>query len=594
MSREEAPNGTSAVPSTAPRPWARARVRVAASLAVLAAAFAHCLIIGWMRWGDWLIDTGRELEWPRRLLEGERLYADLRYYYGPLAPHLNAFLYWAFGVRSEVLVAAGITSAALMCAALWLLTRRLAGLLAATAVGVTFVYACAFPHLTPEDGIFNFALPYAFAATYGIVCATWSLWFLVRYVEREDPRALAGSLALLGLTALAKVEPLVPIALAHLAVLVTARRARARLAVAYLIAAGTVGTVYAGIALRVGPGVLYENLALGMSPHARPFIRLVMGLEDPARSIAHLGGHALALAGALAVGTGLAAWAGKPEPVRAAWVGPVAIAVASAIGFGVAWTGGPDRLFAVAPALVVAGTVIHAVEIARRHRGRRAATTRLLLWIFAAGCLVRIVLRPTLVGYGFYLLAPFLVPLAVLLFRDLARWSGRAPSCWRRRVLAGCAAGLMLGTTASASRASALSYADRTTPITSARGSMYVRDPIAASLVSYLRTLPAQARVLVLPHGQALNFFGEKRGPDHLFEYTPLNLTSGEESRLLATWRRSPPDLLVLVDADLRVYRLGTTFGEDYAQTCGAWLREHYRLLPAPFARDGILLAVRR
>src|SRR5262249_13310957 len=56
-------------------------------------------------------DGAHELELPRRMLDGERLYTDLRFYYGPLAPSLNAALYRLFGVHLDVLMAAGIVSA---------------------------------------------------------------------------------------------------------------------------------------------------------------------------------------------------------------------------------------------------------------------------------------------------------------------------------------------------------------------------------------------------------------------------------------------------------------------------------------------------
>src|SRR5262245_47132496 len=62
---------------------------------------AACCILGalWLaasdwrgRWGDIITDTGRELDVPKQLLAGKMLYRDVRYWYGPLAPCLNAVL----------------------------------------------------------------------------------------------------------------------------------------------------------------------------------------------------------------------------------------------------------------------------------------------------------------------------------------------------------------------------------------------------------------------------------------------------------------------------------------------------------------------
>ena len=560
------------------------------SVALVLAAFAHCIAVGWGRWGDWLIDTGRELELPRRMLEGERLYSDLRFYYGPLAPYVNAALYRAFGVRVEVLAVAGIASAALMCGALWMLARRLAGVVAATLVALAFVYACAFPHLHPDSGIFNFALPYTFSATYGIVAATWSLLFLVVHLERGGLASLAGSAALLAVTALAKLEPFFAIAAAHLVFLVTGGLPRRREVVAYSGAAAAAAAVYGALALRSGAGNVWRGVTALMNDGSRFFVRAIMGLDDPAGRVGDLAGAWAALAVALGASAALARWmarrpgSGSPRSWSAA-------VLAAALGLAVPWIGGADAVFAAATPLAVAGTSVHAVRLAGRARGRRAGRARLLTWVFAGACLVRIALRPSLVGYGFYLLAPFLVPLAVLLLRDLPRRI--APSRGERRAIAAFGAGMLLATGMAAMRTSAVHYAARDTPVTSSRGSIRVREPVAASIVSYLGGLPPGARVLVVPQSSALNFFGERRGADHMFSYLPMEFAHGEEAELIARWSRTPPDLIVMASMDMRDFGAGR-FGTDYARACGEWIERHYRPLPGPFVDRGILLAVPR
>ncbi len=575
-------------PAVGWRRWTGGPRAAAISLGLVSAAFVHAVSTGWMRWGDWVIDSGRELEWPRRILEGERLYSDLRWYYGPLAPYANALLYRLFGVRAEVLAVAGIASAALMAAALWLLTRRLAGVAAATAVALAFTYACAFPHLNADSGIFNFALPYAFAATYGIVSATWSLLFLVVYAETERFAALVASLALLAVAALAKLEPVLPIAAAHAVMLLAAGRPRRRTAIAYLVAVLAIAAAYAALALHFGPAALLGGVTNQMNERYAFFARSGMGIDQPGRSLVDLARAWALLAAGLGASVAASLWARARDrrPVRAA-----AIAISGAAGAGVAWAGGPDLVFAAAPPLALAGSVLYAAKLLRRSSRRRPAVTRLLLWIFALACLPRIVLRPTVVGYGFYLLAPFLVPLAVLLFRDLPRRLHRLR--WPRRAVAAFGAGALLGTAFTAMRISAAHYAERSTVIASSRGSMWVKDPVAASVVSFIQGLPAEARVLVLPEGVPLNFFGERRGADHMFSYLPIEFSHGEESELLSRWNASPPALIVMVGRSLGDFG-GGTFGVDYARRCGEWIERRYRPLPGPFVSQGVLLAVPR
>src|ERR1041385_5087943 len=61
--------------------------------------------------------------------------------------------------HAGVLMAAGIVSAGAMVLVLYALARRLAGGLAATAVGVAFLYLCAFGHYY-FNHIFTWVLPY--------------------------------------------------------------------------------------------------------------------------------------------------------------------------------------------------------------------------------------------------------------------------------------------------------------------------------------------------------------------------------------------------------------------------------------------------
>jgi hypothetical protein len=566
-----------------------------APLVLVTAAFVHCITFGWMKWGDWLIDMGRELELPRRMLEGERLYTDLRFYYGPLAPYLNSLLYGVFGVRVEILALAGIASAGLMCWALWLLTRRFAGVVASTAVTLTFVYACAFPHLQRSSGIFNFALPYTFSATYGIVVATWSLLFLIAHVQTRRPGALAASVALLVVTAFSKLECLFPCACAHAAMWVAGGVPRRRVLAAYGIAVAAIAAGYALLALHIAPGLalglasIYENVTALMNERSDPFIRLVMGFEDPAGSV---GGLAIAcgvLAFTFAI-AGLLAWAQAwVRGTTARWV-VVAVAAAAPVAAVLGW-GTPDLLFATAPPLALAGSVLLAIRVLGRRSPPHELASRLVLWVFALACLARIILRPTLNGYGFYLLAPFLVPLAVLLCHDLPR---QAPlSKWGRRTVASWGIGALLGTAATAAWTSRLHYAERQSLIATERGAMYVRETIAPEVISFLARLPPGARVVVTPQSSALNFFAARQGAGHMFSYLPMEFAHDEERELIERWTRSPPDVFVLTYMDLSYFGFGQ-FGGDYAVTCGEWIAKHYRVLPGPFTNSGILLAVRR
>ncbi|HXO28487.1 MAG TPA: hypothetical protein VOA80_14155, partial [Thermoanaerobaculia bacterium] len=99
------------------------------ALPVLAAAAA--LAASWQSWIDPFVDSGREMDVPWRLLQGERLYGDITYYYGPVGPWVSTLALRLLGSDwlSLELVCAALS--ALIFVLLFRLTRRAGGLLSA-------------------------------------------------------------------------------------------------------------------------------------------------------------------------------------------------------------------------------------------------------------------------------------------------------------------------------------------------------------------------------------------------------------------------------------------------------------------------------
>src|SRR2546426_1592868 len=87
--------------------------------------FIIMLAASWQRWTQPLIDHGREMNLPARILAGERVYSDVQVLYGPFAPHFNALLYRVFGIHLTVLKAAGAACAILILLMVYRLARAL-------------------------------------------------------------------------------------------------------------------------------------------------------------------------------------------------------------------------------------------------------------------------------------------------------------------------------------------------------------------------------------------------------------------------------------------------------------------------------------
>jgi hypothetical protein len=139
--------------------------------------FIVMLAASWQRWTQPLIDHGREMNLPTRILAGERIYNDVQVLYGPFAPHFNALLYQIFGIHLSVLKAAGAVCAILILLMIYRLARTLMSEWESFLVAGLALVACALKSTA------NYIQPYAYAALYGLVFALGSLVATVSYVK---------------------------------------------------------------------------------------------------------------------------------------------------------------------------------------------------------------------------------------------------------------------------------------------------------------------------------------------------------------------------------------------------------------------------
>jgi len=562
--------------------WAQGRLfQDAGALAIALAAYVHCAWISWRRWGDLIFDAGREMELPARMAGGAQLYVDVRNLYGPLAPYLNATLFQIFGVHLDVLIAAGLVSAAVMGVGLYLLARRFLDVWPSTLAVVTFFYACAFGHLT-SNAIFNFVIPYSYAATYGAVAGCFSLYFLVRHVQASGDGALAFSVVFGLLAFLSKLEVALSVACAYFAYLAgtlwTGRLTRRRIAVVLLGGVGLLA-VYGALYLRVGPGLWSDNIFSAASTSGSQGLRPVtayamwsMGLDD-------IGASGLAIVEALlllaiTLGLGLVAdWLLRRVPmhgaVRMGFLGGIGVACAGIVARSSVTV--PLRMLPV----VTLGVLAWLAVLWWREPEKRASTlAHIVLWAYVGGSLSRQLLRVVPEHYGFYLVPVPLVGLGVLLFGYAPGWTRATPQ--GRVGLRVTASGYLVGVAAGCFLVSSAEYARHRWPLDTPRGSLVLRDDGAqAAIVDALRSFPSGTRAIVVPQGAGFVFMSGLTWGDGTFAYAPSDLTgSYEDANLAKRWSAQPPDVVVFL-------RLpggygAPEFGAGYAMESARWLFENF------------------
>ena len=226
-------------------------------IVILAAIFTLSLLASWQRWSDPIVDVGREMNQPLRLVNGDALYSDVRHIYGPLSPTFHALLYRVFGPSLTLLYLDGIVTAALVLGLVYWLARQIMRAPAAAGATLNVMALCIFK---PAG---NYILPYSYNSIHGTALGLITLTILTVALRRSlNGRGGTVHLFLIagittGLATLAKVEMGAAALLAGLTAAVIAgwpdSRRTARLTVVFASTmAGLTAGVYAFVLSRVG------------------------------------------------------------------------------------------------------------------------------------------------------------------------------------------------------------------------------------------------------------------------------------------------------------------------------------------------------
>ncbi len=559
---------------------------------LLALSLAIGLAASWRRWGDPLVDCGREMQQPLRLLAGERLYADVAHIYGPLAPHLNALLYRVCGASLGTLYAHGLIAALLILGLTYALARRFMGRAAATLATLTVTWLCA---LKPSG---NYILPYAYAALDACLLTLVSLMLALRYVVSRRPLVLALASASAGLAVLAKTEMGAAAVVATLVagmVGAPSLRERARAAALALgpAAALVVGT-YAAITAQVSWTTLARDSFLIPLHLPAPLVfynRRMFGFDDPLGSVIQM----LTLSARMAwLATGMLVAAVCWTTRRGAASPALSDARRRVLGLLVAltlviavttrqatWDKGP---FLTAPLLLTAVLVLALMRLSRaRVRSRRRAQLVVLV-AFALAILARTLLRVRSGGaYSSYLLPAVVI---VFVYAWTSLLPALVPGATARRLTRGIALVLLFVWVGTAAVVTLYRYNRHfTARLETPRGTLWVLPDHGLAFQQALgfilaRTRPGDA-VAVMPEGTSLLFFSGRRNP-FPEEITTPGLLDEERAQRRLVETNAP---LVLVANRLTVEFGAPVFGADYAQrlmrliesryeTCGVFGRE--------------------
>ena len=171
-------------------------------------------------------------------------------------------------------------------------------------------------------------------------------------------------------------------------------------------------------------------------------------------------------------------------------------------------------------------------------------------------------------GMGYVLAVPVAVP--------LIWWAIRGPRTPGRRSL--IAAGLLLTLVArfGAGRLRTLESGwNRTTPITTERGTVYVANdlaPVLSSTADFLRANTSRGDpILMMPQTYGLDFLLDRKSLLYFIWISPGYLT--DERELIARLERTPPKAAVIFEGSFGVFHSGQ-FGQGFADSLVGWIEK--------------------
>ncbi len=562
--------------TTSPKHTQRLHSALRTPQSAILCVFAVMLAVSWRRWVSIIADSGRELDLPLRLLNGETLYRDVHFLYTPLAPYLNAQLYAWFGARLETLQASGVICALLI---VWLCYRIARHLLtpaeSALAVSGVIIF-CVFK---PAGNLIS---PYSYSALYGMVIA------LACLLACLHGRLMAAGL-LLALAVLAKQEFAVVTGAALLAAAWQnpERKMRSLLLPSFVsisllaIALGWWGNWLGWDLLVNDCHLFFTNLPASL----RFYNAQRTGLNAPLASLAQmLGGAAVACGIACAIA---ALSIKKASDLRrfAITLGVIALLSALLVGYITRgqWDGSPLRAL---PLFLVA-----VLWLTRDKHG-----ALFIIAAYSLAALARVVLRvPSGGAFGSFFLPTSLILLVHSLLHvlpeALAHWSNETETAARARR---CGWALLVIALIISAGVFGVRYRRTYTHlIETTRGTFYAPRNVGAAYGEALGALKLRIRVnesiAVFPEGSDLAFFSGRRMPLRHQIYIP-GLVSARAEALVIEQLRDIRYVLI-VNRPMREFG-ATAFGQDFYQRIGETLKQDYRVVQVCGAADEPNIAI--
>jgi len=542
-----------------------------------------------------IIDYGQQLYLAWRISQGDVLYRDLFYAYGPLSAYLNGALFHFFGIGVLTLALFHLVLVALMTLILYIIFERLGNRISAALAAQLFLIVFAFGHYG-KVGNYNFITPYVYDLVHGIFLSILVLYHFSQFLTREQTWRMDVMGGLIGLVFLTKVEVFLALLPAIGLGLLFACNAKHWSATRTLWS-GLRFFACMGIAPMMGIGlfslampfreairVIVQPWAFVINPGLRdaPLYQWIMGTNNTLANISTMVLYATVFSVLLII---LIAVARKfrnspPVVVNAATVGSILLLLILFWDW-IPWM----ELLRPLPIILLGIMIWIGVKIWSTPRDPRESHRCLLLLsfsIFAFLLLGKMIFNVHVYHYGFALAFP-----ATLLVVHFC--AHEVPSILylqygSSRVFRTAVITLIMAFCVAMFSKTSIEYAKKSLPVGDGSDLIYdvdlphsVRGHNLLALLNTLRPLlKPEDTIWTVPDAPIVNYLLRRKSPVREFSYNPGVWILEDRKSLVSKLEKTPPNWIVMINQNFFFLDI-PYFGRDYAQDVWNWIIANYR-----------------
>lgn len=560
---------------------------------LIATCFFYLISSTWLKWGELIIDTYRELFTPYELLKGKILYKDIFYPYGFLPPYIISWLYKIFGVSIITVVSCGIVITALMSFLLYKISRIFLDEVFSALVVITFLFVFAFGYYV-YNGIFNFIMPYSYASTFFMLFTSAALYFFLRFIKNDKRKYLIFWNILLSCAIWSRPDISLSVWIGFLfigCVYIWKNKVRDSIAIFFYFISPLIISVlgylvflhrynaFAGFkesiidCIRINAGSALTRSWFGLD---HPSLNIYMTIKS---FILHI--TVLALLGlSIALSSFKSFKDGTDSDSSQSIIGNLIV-----LTFGLLILFWGRRIlflqYRCIPIILLIGIPLIFIKTVRASDFKKNLSL-LALFIVSALTMLRIFLNTSPINYGFYLLSLCLICYYIFyldFFKTfLLRWI-KIPSTHLSSAFFIFFTLLIIPHW----EISSTMYSYKGMFATTDKGKIFCmkspRSVLFWQTVDYItQNTMTDETVAIFPEGVGINFFSGRSTPLRYYTFLPPDVKTIGETRMIAEIKFSKLDYAVLVSRDTTEYGY-PVFGIDYAKDILAYILQNYEIV---------------